>query len=177
VLGVLPGVIGTIQATEAIKLIAGIGEPLVGKLLLYDALRMRMRQISLPRDPSCPVCGDAPTIRELVEYDQVCDAQGGEDMTAAEYRKWREDQRPHILLDVRETFEHAQSRIDGSILIPLAQLPFRMAEIPKGQPVVVHCKMGGRSAVAVGMLKVAGFEAHNLKGGIQAWEKENSDNR
>jgi adenylyltransferase/sulfurtransferase len=174
VLGVLPGVIGTIQATEAIKLLTGIGEPLIGKLLLYDALRMRMRQISLPRDPACPVCGDRPTITSLVEYDQMCEPAGDREMTAAEYRRWREEKRPHILLDVRENFEHAQSRIEGSILIPLAQLPFRMSEIPKGQPVVVHCKMGGRSAVAVGMLKVAGFEAHNLKGGIQAWEKETS---
>ena len=174
VLGVLPGVIGIIQATEAIKLLTGIGEPLIGKLLLYDALRMRMRQISLPRDPACPICGDHPSITSLVEYDQVCDTPGDRQMTAAEYRRWREERRPHVLLDVREPSEHAQSRIDGSILIPLAQLPFRMGEIPKGQPVVVHCKMGGRSAVAVGILKVAGYEAHNLKGGIQAWEQDAS---
>ena len=173
VLGVLPGTIGVIQATEAIKLVAGIGEPLVGRLLLFDALRMRMRQITLPRDPACPVCGDTPSITELVEYDQACAPAGEEEasMTAEELRQWRAARKPHVLVDVREESEHAVNRIDGSILIPLGQLPRRLGEIPKGQPVVVHCKMGGRSAIAVGMLKLAGYDAHNLKGGIQAWEK------
>ena len=173
VLGVLPGIIGVIQATEAIKLIAKIGEPLIGRLLLYDALRMRVRQIALPRDPACPVCGDAPTITELVEYEQACaPAEEEESMTADELRQWRAARKPHVLIDVREPSEHAVNRIDGAILIPLRQLPGRLAEIPKDQPVVVHCKMGGRSAIAVGMLKLAGFDAHNLKGGIQAWEKD-----
>jgi adenylyltransferase/sulfurtransferase len=172
VLGVLPGIIGVIQATEAIKLIAGIGEPLIGRLLLYDALRMRMRQIMLPRDPACPVCGDAPSITDLVEYEQACAPAGEEEsMTAEELRRWRAARKPHVLIDVREPSEHAVNRIDGAILIPLRQLPGRMSEIPRDQPVVVHCKMGGRSAIAVGMLKLAGFDAHNLKGGIQAWER------
>ena len=173
VLGVLPGMIGVIQATEAIKLVAGIGEPLVGRLLLFDALRMRMRQITLPRDPACPVCGDTPSITAPVEYEQACAPPGEEEasMTAGELRQWRAAGKPHVLVDVREESEHAVNRIDGSILIPLGQLPRRLGEIPKGQPVVVHCKMGGRSAIAVGMLKLAGYDAHNLKGGIQAWEK------
>jgi adenylyltransferase/sulfurtransferase len=92
-------------------------------------------------------------------------------MTADQLRQWRADGTPHVLIDVREPSEHAVNRIDGAILIPLRQLPGRLSEIPKGQPVVVHCKMGGRSAIAVGMLKLAGYDAHNLKGGIQAWEK------
>ena len=183
VLGVLPGIVGTIQATEAIKLLTGIGTPLVGRLLLYDALRMRVREISLSRDPDCPVCGDAPIIRDLVAYDQICaggravDAQGsstatGADdlMTVEELRRWRTEGRPHLLIDVREPSEHAVNRIDGAMLVPLRQLPGRLDTIPKGQPVVVHCKSGGRSAIAVAVMKVAGYDAHNLSGGIQAWE-------
>ena len=186
VLGVLPGVIGTIQATEAIKLLTGIGEPLVGKLLLYDALRMRFRQITLPRDPECPVCGDAPTIRELQEYDFSCepeplDTRGPEhpstrapenatEMTVEELAKWRSEKRPHLLVDVRQPSEHATAKIEGAILIPLAQLQSNLRRLPKDQPIVVHCQVGGRSAVAVGMLKLQGFDARNLSGGIKAWK-------
>jgi adenylyltransferase/sulfurtransferase len=188
VLGVLPGVIGTIQATEAIKMLTGIGEPLVGRLLLYDALRMRVRQISLPRDPACPVCGDAPTIRELVAYDPiVCETDGPEleprgfspgggephedEMTVDELDQWRREARPHLLIDVREPSEHATSRIDGARLIPLRQLQSHVKSLPKDRPIVVHCAVGGRSAVAVAMLKVQGFDARNLSGGIRAWQK------
>jgi len=185
VLGVLPGVIGTIQATEAIKLVARIGEPLIGRLLLYDALRMRFRTIDLPRDPDCPVCGDRPVIRDLVAYDQVCEGTGSDlpgvwedrdpgdltPLTAAELRQWREEGRAHALIDVREPSEHALNRIDGAVLIPLRQVPFKLDQIPKDRPVVVHCKSGGRSAIAVAMLRLRGIDAHNLKGGIQAWEK------
>ena len=201
VLGVLPGIVGTIQATEAIKLITGIGEPLIGRLWLYDALRMRMREITLPRDPACPVCGDAPAIRKLVAYDQQCrdaspdaadvaraGAERGEGapaserakrgaggpadqtMTVEELRRWRREKKPHLLLDVREPSEHAVNRIEGALLLPLRQLPTRLGTLPKDQPVVVHCKSGGRSAIAVAILKVAGYDAHNLSGGIQAWE-------
>ena len=177
VLGVLPGVIGTIQATEAIKLVAGIGEPLIGRLLLYDALRMRFRTIALPRDPDCPVCGDRPVIHDLVAYDQVCEDPDPGDptsVTAAELRHWREEGRPHALIDVREPSEHAVNRIDGAVLIPLRQVPFKLDQIPKDRPVVVHCKSGGRSAIAVAMLRLRGIDAHNLKGGILAWEKLSS---
>ena len=172
VLGVLPGLIGTIQATETIKLLTGIGEPLVGRLVLYDALRMRLREIALPRDPDCPVCGDAPSIRELVAYDQECAAT--DQMTVDELARWRDEGKPHLLVDVREPSEHAINRIDGSILIPLRQLPGQLGSIPKSQPIVVHCKSGGRSAIAVAILKVAGYDAHNLSGGIQAWESRST---
>jgi molybdopterin/thiamine biosynthesis adenylyltransferase/rhodanese-related sulfurtransferase len=175
VLGVLPGIIGTIQATEAIKLLTGIGEPLVGKLLLYDALRMRFRQITLPRDPSCPVCGDAPSITTLTELDLTCEPAGADgqeqEMTVEELRQWRDERRPHLLIDVREPGEHAASRIEGAQLIPLRQLQSHVKSLPKGQPIVVHCQSGGRSAVAVALLKVQGFDARNLSGGIKAWQK------
>jgi molybdopterin/thiamine biosynthesis adenylyltransferase/rhodanese-related sulfurtransferase len=186
VLGVLPGVIGTIQATEAIKLLAGIGEPLVGKLLLYDALRMRFRQITLPRDSECPVCGANPTIRELVEYDLSCElaepeepAEPGEpeepeepdSMTVDELQQWRAEKRPHLLIDVREPSEHAAASIEGALLIPLRELQSNVKRLPKDQPIVVHCQSGGRSAIAVGMLKLQGFDARNLSGGIRAWNR------
>jgi adenylyltransferase/sulfurtransferase len=170
VLGVLPGIIGTVQATEAIKLLTGIGEPLIGRLLLYDALAMRFRQIVLPRDPDCPVCGDRPTIRELVAYDQICrpsDTQS--DLTADQLREWRETGRPHTLIDVREPFEHAQSRIDGAVLIPLGSLEERLIQVRKDIPVVLHCQSGGRSSRAAEVLRRHGYTAHNLVGGIRAW--------
>jgi len=173
VLGVLPGVIGIVQATEAIKLLAGIGEPLVGRLLLYDARRMRVREIALPRDPGCPVCGDAPTLRELTAYNRACGAQTAEmtAMTVDELKKWRADGTPHVLIDVREPSEHAVSRIDGAILIPLGTLADRLDQIPADLPVVVHCRSGARSARAVAMLRAEGFDAHNLVGGILAWDE------
>jgi len=176
VLGVLPGIIGTIQATEAIKILTGIGETLVGRLLLYDALKTRFRQITLPKDPSCPVCGDAPTITTLTEMDVTCapgqpDAKE-EEMTAAELHQWRDERRPHLLIDVREPGEHAMSRIEGAQLIPLGQLLSNVKKLPKDQPVVVHCQSGGRSAIAVGLLKVQGFDARNLSGGIKAWKRQ-----
>jgi adenylyltransferase/sulfurtransferase len=175
VLGVLPGVIGTIQATEAIKILTGIGETLAGRLLLYDAFRMRVRQIALPRDPACAVCGDAPTIQTLVAYDAHCGpglaARGnsGDEMTVEELRDWRASGRKHTLVDVREPSEHAEDRIDGAILIPLGKALTDPGKLPKDQPIIVHCKMGGRSAVAVAALRLRGYDARNLSGGILAW--------
>jgi adenylyltransferase/sulfurtransferase len=192
VLGVLPGVIGTIQATEAIKVLTGIGESLVGRLLLYDALRMRFRQIALPRDPACPMCGDAPTIRELAAYDpiacgvsDVADARSDsatretneDEMTVEELDQWRRADHPHLLIDVREPSEHATSRIEGARLIPLRQLQAQVKSLPKDRPIVVHCAVGGRSAVAVAMLKVQGFDARNLSGGIKAWARLEREKR
>jgi sulfur-carrier protein adenylyltransferase/sulfurtransferase len=171
VLGVLPGVIGTIQATEAIKLVTGIGEPLVGRLLLYDALRMRFREISLPRDEACPVCGETPSIRELIDVGQACESVAGDELTAEDLRRWREEGRPHALIDVREAYEHAMARIDGAELIPLAELPRQIARVPKDLPVVVHCHSGVRSASAVAMLRRHGIDARNLIGGILAWDR------
>jgi len=182
VLGVLPGVIGTIQATEAIKLITGLGEPLVGRLLLYDASRMTFRDITLARDPECPVCGDAPTIRTLVAYDQVCEPgtlrSAGEqtqmdkmkdEMTVAELHQWRESGHQHLLLDVREPFEHASTRIEGAVLMPMGTVMGQLEALPMDRPIVVHCQSGGRSARVTAALRQKGFDALNLSGGIQAW--------
>jgi molybdopterin/thiamine biosynthesis adenylyltransferase/rhodanese-related sulfurtransferase len=170
VLGVLPGLIGVVQATEAIKLIAGIGEPLIGRVLLYDALRMRVREIALARDPECPVCGDAPTIRELIRYDLACEAvEMGADMTVEELKAWRDSGKSHALIDVREPSEHAICHIEGAKLIPLGQLMSHLADIPADRPVVMQCKSGARSARATEMLRQKGYDAHNLAGGILAW--------
>jgi adenylyltransferase/sulfurtransferase len=169
VLGVLPGVIGTLQATEAIKILTGMGERLVGRLLLYDALRLRFREIVLRRDPECPVCGDAPTIRTLVAYSDACEMTTGTDMTVEELDRWRRAHTPHVLVDVREPSEAAISRIDGSQLVPLGALAQRITELPTDRPIVVHCKHGGRSARATALLRSKGYDARNLSGGIAAW--------
>jgi molybdopterin/thiamine biosynthesis adenylyltransferase/rhodanese-related sulfurtransferase len=169
VLGVLPGLIGTVQATEAIKLLTGIGDGLIGRLLLYDALRLRFREIVLPRDAACPVCGDAPTIRTLVAYRDVCDTGTDVDMTVEELQQWRRNERSHVLVDVREPSEAAICRIEGSLLVPLGSLEGRLVELPLDRPIVVHCKGGGRSARATAMLRAKGLDAHNLTGGIVAW--------
>lgn len=174
VLGVLPGIIGTIQATEAIKLITGIGETLVGRLLLYDALRMKVRDITLPRDPDCPVCGDTPTIRELVAYDHVCEDMGvsmKEEMTVDELKQWRDAGTPHMLVDVREPFEHASANIEGAVLIPMGEILGRLDQLPKDRPIVVQCQSGGRSARVTAALRAKGFDASNLAGGIIAWKR------
>lgn len=188
VLGVLPGIIGTIQATEAIKLITGIGETLVGRLLLYDALRMKVRDITLPRDPDCPVCGDMPTIRELVAYDQVCETSADsrraglqprhdmgvsmkEEMTVDELKQWRDAGTPHMLVDVREPFEHASAHIEGAVLIPMGEILGRLDQLPKDRPIVVQCQSGGRSARVTAALRAKGFDASNLAGGIIAWKR------
>jgi adenylyltransferase/sulfurtransferase len=185
VLGVLPGIIGTIQATEAIKLILGVGEPLVGRFLIYDALRMRFRELKLRRDPECPVCGDRPTVKELIDYDQFCGVrpasqpaaaaspQGGDDVTVEELKQVQDRRAPLFLLDVREPQEYQICRIPGSTLIPLGELPNRLSEIPSGSgapPIVVHCKSGVRSARAVKLLRERGYTtSRNLAGGILAW--------
>jgi adenylyltransferase/sulfurtransferase len=179
VLGVLPGVIGTIQATEALKLILGAGSTLVGRLLLYDAWTMKFRELKLRRDPACPICGDHPSIKGLIDYEEFCGVAPAQTKAAAgpsvpettvEELKARVDARkPFFLLDVREPHEFQISRIAGSTLIPLGQLPNRTGELPTGQEIIVHCKSGVRSAKAVTLLKEKGIEAKNLKGGILAW--------
>jgi adenylyltransferase/sulfurtransferase len=180
VIGVLPGVIGTIQATEAIKLILGVGRPLIGRLLLYDAFAMHFRELKLRRDPECPVCGAHPTVRALIDYDQFCGITpagppaAGVPETTVEALKQRLDRGDRVfVLDVREPNEHQICRIEGSTLLPLGELPRRLAELPKGPgapDIVVHCKMGGRSAKAVKQLTDAGFtRVQNLKGGILEW--------
>ncbi len=181
VLGVLPGIIGIIQATEAIKLIIGAGEPLIGRLLLFDALRMTFRTLKLQRDPACPVCGDNPTVTSLIDYEQFCGITppqatpgAGIPETTVEELKARIDRKDPIwILDVREKNEFDICRIPGSTLIPLGELPRRLDEIPHGPgapEIIVHCKMGGRSAKAVNILREKGFtNAKNLKDGILAW--------
>jgi molybdopterin/thiamine biosynthesis adenylyltransferase/rhodanese-related sulfurtransferase/molybdopterin converting factor small subunit len=182
VLGVLPGIIGTIQATEAIKLILGIGTTLAGRLLLLDALSMEFRTMKLRRDPACPVCGDHPTVTALIDYQQFCGipavtaaataTQVPEISVDALKSALDRDEHPWIL-DVREPREFEICRIPGSTLIPLGDLPKRLSEIPQGTDapaIVVHCKMGGRSAKAVALLRDRGItNARNLTGGILAW--------
>jgi adenylyltransferase/sulfurtransferase len=186
VLGVLPGIIGTIQATEAIKLILEAGSSLVGRLLLFDALQMQFRQLKLRRNPECPLCGDRPAIDRLIDYEQFCGIAPAtaranaatllppERETSVEELKAALGRGDDVfVLDVREPQEFQICRIPGSTLIPLAELPKRLAELPGGPgapEVVVHCKSGVRSAKAVRLLADSGFErVKNLKGGVIAW--------
>ena len=179
VLGVLPGVVGTIQATEAVKLIMGVGEPLVGRFLIYDALRMRFRDLKLRRDPDCPVCGDRPTVTELIDYEQFCgvtpatgDSAGvaGDDATVEQLKAQLDRSEDVFILDVREPQEHRICAIPGSTLIPLGDLPARLHELEGRGEMIVHCKSGVRSAKAVKLLRDAGFAgAKNLRGGILRW--------
>jgi molybdopterin/thiamine biosynthesis adenylyltransferase/rhodanese-related sulfurtransferase len=178
VLGILPGLVGMIQATETIKLILGSGEPLVGRLLLIDALAMRFRELKLRKNPECPVCGENPTVTELIDYEQFCGVRGAEnapaanigDMTPEELKqKLDAGDKNLFVLDVREPNEYQICNLGGH-LIPLNDLPKRVGELDASKEIVVHCKMGGRSAKAVDFLKQQGFSnVHNLVGGINAW--------
>jgi len=182
VLGVVPGIIGTIQATETIKLLLGLGDSLAGRLLILDALEMTFREVRLARDSTCPVCGDAPVIRELQDYEAFCggphaasDAgrSGGADdrfdISASELaRDLRAGRRP-VLLDVREPMEFRINRLEGAALIPLGDLPGRIGELDPARDHVVYCHHGIRSVRAVELLRAAGLRARNLQGGIAAW--------
>jgi adenylyltransferase/sulfurtransferase len=178
VLGILPGLIGIVQATEAVKLILGTGEPLVGRLLLYDALAMRFRELKLRRNIDCPVCGDHPTVTKLIDYQQFCGipahapepvAQTGEiDPTEVKQKIDRGDN--FVLVDVREQHEYQICRIPTSRLIPLGDLPKRLNELDPNAEIVAHCKSGVRSGKAVDLLRQSGFRnVRNMKGGILAW--------
>jgi adenylyltransferase/sulfurtransferase len=174
VLGVLPGILGLIQATEAVKLILNAGEPLIGRLLLYDALGMRFREIRITRDLDCPICGENPAITHLIDYDQFCGMPKKHatvaEIDAEEIRSLFESGKPFQLIDVREPYEFATSRIPGSVLIPLGELPQRLDEIRCEGTIVVHCQSGTRSATACEILSQAGYpNPLNLKGGILAW--------
>ena len=183
VLGVLPGIIGVIQATEAIKVILGIGEPLIGRFLIYDALKMRFRELKLRKDPECPVCGTHPTVTKLIDYEEFCGIRpepAAPAATGAVVRDWeiapvdlkkRLDAGDDVfILDVREPNEYQINRIQGSVLIPLGELPRRHAELPKDRDIVTMCKMGGRSAKAMEFLQSVGFKrVKNLRGGILEW--------
>lgn len=178
VLGVLPGLIGVMQALEAIKLITGVGHPLLGQLLHVDTLSMRFRTFALRRDPECPVCGENPTITEPIDYQGFCGVPGTPppavpSMTVQALQAMRQAGSDHFLLDVREPEEYAMARIEGAVLIPLAQVAERAGEIPHDRKVVVHCKLGGRSARAVATLQGLGYaNVWNLAGGIAAWSGE-----
>ncbi|MBY0521849.1 MAG: molybdopterin-synthase adenylyltransferase MoeB [Gemmataceae bacterium] len=179
VLGILPGLIGCIQATEAVKLILGKGEPLIGRLILYDALAMSFREFKVRRNPKCPLCGDQPTIAQLIDYEQFCGMRGQEEPAAAatdgeatvEDLKRRLDRGEDLfILDVRNPEEIQICRIPGSTVLPLPELPQRFGELDKAREMIVHCKSGMRSQKAIAFLKQQGFtKLKNLKGGILAW--------
>ncbi len=184
VLGVLPGLIGTLQALEAIKLLTGIGQPLLGKLLHVETLSMKFRTFNLRRDPGCPVCGTQPTITEPIDYEGFCGMPAFSSttmtpppqvptITVQDLHQIRQAASPHFLLDVREPDEYQTAKIEGATLIPLAALPLRHAEVPRDVPVLVHCKLGGRSAKAVAFLMEQGFtNVQNVAGGITAWSEQ-----
>jgi adenylyltransferase/sulfurtransferase len=196
VLGVLPGIIGALQANEVIKLIVGAGDPMIGRLLLFDALKMKFRELKLRKNPDCPICSAHPTQTTLIDYDQFCgiappNAAGGAaasssrhddgasmdddndfDISVATLKTWRDGGRNFTLLDVRSPQEHAICRIDGARLVPLQDLPAQLERLDPGERYVVHCHHGGRSAQAVELMRSRGFAAsQNLAGGIDAWSR------
>jgi adenylyltransferase/sulfurtransferase len=177
VLGILPGIIGVIQATETVKLILGKGEPLIGRLVLYDALAMRFRELRLRKNPECPVCGDHPTVTKLIDYQQFCGvvpqpaaaAKGGE-IEPTEVKAMLDRGDSFVLVDVREPHEYKIASIPAARLIPLGELPKRLNELDPNADIVVHCKSGMRSAKGCDVLRQAGFkQVRNMKGGILAW--------
>src|SRR5438067_7368908 len=177
VLGILPGLVGVMQATEVIKLILGAGEPLIGRLLLVDALAMKFRELKLRKNPDCPACGTHPTVTKLIDYNEFCGIRGeekpvetGVPEVQVEELKWRLDAGEDIfVLDVREPHEYQICNING-YLIPLGDLPKRVHELDSSREIVAHCRSGARSAKAVDFLRQAGFKkVHNLAGGILAW--------
>lgn len=185
VIGVLPGIVGCLQANEAIKLILGLGEALVGRLVHFDALRFRFREFQLRRDPGCPLCGEHPTLTDLVDYDAFCGVGGPDtspdhpnavmipEITVHELKTRLESADEFILVDVREPEEHALCRLPDAILIPLGQLAERLDELDQDADIVVHCKAGGRSAKAIELLISNGYEnVCHVAGGINAWSKE-----
>jgi adenylyltransferase/sulfurtransferase len=178
VLGVLPGVIGSLQALEAIKLILGAGEPLIGRLLLFDALRLHFRELQLRKDPDCPLCGPKRSITSLIDYEAFCGigapaTHAGPEITARELRETLAQERPVTILDVREPHEHEIVQLPGSRHIPLRELPARLGELDPRGDLVVLCHHGARSLQAVELLRGAGFShARSLAGGIDAWAVE-----
>ena len=182
VLGVLPGIVGTIQATEILKLALGKGSSLVGRLLLFNALDMKFRELKLRRDPQCPVCGEKPTITKLIDYEQFCGispepespAVNPDEVSVQEMKRALEQPKLGIrVIDVREPDEFQIARIDGVPLFPLSTLQQRFTELDPNQALYVHCKSGVRSLKAINFLKQQGFKyAKSVKGGISAWSDE-----
>src|SRR5512139_3594194 len=180
VLGVLPGIIGTIQATEAIKLILGTGDWLAGRILLLEALRMHFREVRLRKDPDCPVCGQHPTIRELLDYDALCGvarragaaagAIAGTEITPEDLKRRLDRHDEVLVVDIREPLEREINRIAGAVAVGADDLASRLREVSPACDVVVYCRTGDRSGRIVDELREAGFERiWNLKGGIAAW--------
>ena len=175
VLGIVPGVVGTLQATEALKVVAGIGEPLIGRLLTFDALQMSFRQFTVKKDVRCPVCGPTPSISALIDYEQFCGTRAPLPGTVRDVTpQWLVERRQSVqLVDVREPGEREINDISGSICIPMGELSSRFHELSTTQDVVVYCKVGERSARAVEYLRTVGFErVFNLEGGIDRWAEE-----
>ncbi len=175
VLGVLPGIIGSIQAMETIKLVLGVGEPLIGRLVLFDALKLQFRELKLEKDPDCPVCGSHPTVTELIDYEAFCGigaepSYDGAEISAQELQQEWERNSDLLVIDVREPHESEITHIEGAVLIPLGELPDRLNELDGHREIVTHCHHGARSLKALEILKAAGFsKVRSLRGGIDAW--------
>jgi len=180
VLGVLPGIIGSLQALEAIKLVTGAGVSLVGRLLLFDGLKLQFREIALTKDPDCAVCGPHPTVTRLIDYEAFCGTgdegrgtRDGREIGPTRLLAERERNRNLVLLDVREPFEWDIVHLEGARLIPLGQLPSRLRELDGHADIVTYCHHGMRSLQAVEILRAAGFsKVRSLEGGIDAWSRE-----
>lgn len=182
VLGVLPGIVGCIQATEILKLALGKGTPLIGRLLLFDSLEMKFRELKLRRDPRCPICGEHPTITQLIDYEQFCgivpepsDAAGNPDeVTVQQMQHALKNPADGIrVVDVRDPDEYEIARVEGVQLIPLGTLPQRFTELDPNQQIYLHCKSGKRSMKALEFLRQQGFKyVKSVKGGISAWSDE-----
>jgi adenylyltransferase/sulfurtransferase len=178
VLGVLPGIVGSIQALETIKLILGAGDTLVGRLVLFDALKFSFRELRLQRDPDCPVCGDNPSVRQLIDYEAFCGVTAagtreGMEITVQDLAQSLESGSEFQLVDVREPYEWDICRIDGSVLVPLGQLPARLREFDAYKEIITICHHGVRSLVGLEILRAAGFsKVRSLRGGVDAWARE-----
>ena len=175
VLGILPGIIGAMQANEAVKLLLGIGDPLVGRLVHFDALSFRFREIRLRRDPACAVCGESPTLTTLKDIEFTCDMSSPTlpEIDVHQLKSRLADGKPFVLLDVREPSEYEVARLPGSVLIPLGELPARVHELDPAAETIIHCKAGGRSAKALQFLLDSGFaNVCHVQGGINAWSRE-----
>ena len=175
VLGVLPGIVGTIQATETIKLVLGLGKPLIGRVLMVDGLNMKMQELVLRKDPHCAVCGEKPSVTSLMDYEEFCDGHSkgtSDEISVEELNKRMSAGEKVVLLDVRQPFEYEIANLDGH-LIPLAELEGRLKELDASKEIVVYCHTGVRSARAVALLRQSGFsKARNLLGGIDAWSRK-----
>lgn len=175
VLGILPGIVGAMQANEAVKLLLGIGEPLIGRLVHFDALPFRFREIRLRRDPACAICGDHPTLSELKDIEFTCAMTPSPlpEIDVHQLKARIESSEPFVLLDVREPSEIAVCCLPDSVKIPLGELPSRLGELDPASEIIIHCKAGGRSAKALQLLLDSGFtKACHVQGGINAWSRE-----